>query len=168
MICELCGRDSSACKRVRIEGSVVVACNSCASLGEVVGPAVVPVRKPASQKKVAAPQRVDPKPKERDFKVDVEFDLVEDFGKKIKAARERLNLKQEELGMLVNEPASFIHHIEQGRAEPSLEVARKLQGKLGVRLLAPHVEEDVELKSPDSKELTLGDVVVVKKRGEGK
>jgi len=155
MICELCGRDSNSCKRVRIEGSIVVACDSCTKLGEVVGPAVV--RKPAVRKIVS-------KPAPRDFKVEVEYDLIEDYSKKIKAAREKMNLKQEDLGKLVSEPASFIHHIEQGRAEPTVDVARKLQGKLGVKLLAPHVEEDAVLKSSGGKELTLGDVVVVKKR----
>ena len=162
MICEVCGRGSNSGKRIRLEGGIVLACDSCAKLGEVVGPAAPPSKKPVVQKT----QATKPTIVEVDFKVARDLDLIEDYGRKIKAAREKLNLKQDDLGKLVNEPASFIHHIEIGHAEPSVDVARKLQAKLGVRLLVLHVEDDSEFKSAKGKELTLGDVIVVKKRRE--
>jgi len=158
MICELCGRGSNSCSRVRVEGGVVIACPSCATLGEVVGPAVVKPMKPVQQ-------RVVEKPRPAEFKVEVEFDLVDDYGGKIKSARERMSLKQEDLAKRVNETASFIHRVELGHAEPNMELAKKLQARLGVRLLVPHVEEELNVKSSGGKEITLGDIVVVKKKG---
>ena len=156
MICELCGKGSNACKRVRIEGSIVVACASCCTLGEVVGPAVAPVKKPVVKKVVETPKQ--------DFKPEIEFELVEGYGKRIKDAREKKGLKQEDLGRMISEPASFIHHLELGHAEPSDEVAKKLQAKLGIQLLVRHVEDDSAVKSAHSGALTLGDVVVVKSK----
>jgi len=155
MICELCGRAFNGGKRVRIEGSIVVACDSCARLGEVVGPAT-PIKKPA----MLQPK----KPAVETLKVETTFDLIEGYGNIIKSAREKKNLKQEELGRLINEPASFIHHIETGQAEPSMDVAKKIQSKLGVRLLTPHVEDDEDVKNSSRKGMTLGDIVIVKKR----
>jgi len=160
MICERCGKNFQGGKRVRIEGGVVVACDACASLGEVVGPAVVKEKpRPVLAKRTQPPSDVKI--------VEDSFDLIEGYGRKIKAAREKKNLKQEELGKMVNEPASFIHHMELEHAEPTVEVARKLQAKLGVRLLTPHIEENVDVKANAGRELTLGDVVVVKTKRRG-
>ena len=168
MICELCGRNFIGGKKVRIEGSVVVACDRCASLGEVVGPAgpvLAPVKKSASSlQKAAASNPAVSKASAEGFKVEVEVDLVEDYGRKIKAAREKMNLKQEDLGRLMNETASFIHHLELGQIEPKPEIARKLQAKLGIKLLQTHFEEDGDTKPGGARGLTLGDVVVVKNR----
>ena len=60
----------------------------------------------------------------------------------------------------------MIHRIESGKIKPSREVARKLSKRLGVRfLVAADEEEDESVLGEAKKDLTLGDLVVVKKRG---
>jgi len=158
MICELCGKEANEGFRVRLEGSLVSACPMCAKMGEVVSP--VRTRVDAKPKpKAAAHEPVD-----LESEVGVEYDLADDFGARVKAAREKQGWTQEELGRMVNEPHSLIHRIELGRFEPPVDLARRLERRLGVRLLAPHMEYDEVKPKGEAGAVTLGDLVVVRKR----
>jgi putative transcription factor len=161
MQCEVCDKHIVEGKRVRIEGSVVVTCEACARYGEVVGSAnSVEKKKPS-----AAAQEVSEKREVADFAVGGLEELVENYAEVIRNKRMRRGLKQEELAKLINEPTSLVHRLEIGRFEPSPDVARKLQHALGVKLL--HKSEEVGLpaqKEKDSGEVTLGDMVVIKKK----
>jgi len=64
-----------------------------------------------------------------------ELTLRADYAKAVKAARERLRLRQDELGALVGEKASVISLIERGKLKPSLELSRRLERILKIRLL---------------------------------
>lgn len=161
MICELCGKSCKEGFRIKLEGSVVCACETCSSLGERVS-----IIKEAPKPKPKAPSRIafqepEPSPKEK-----VEFELVDDFGLKVKAAREKRGLTQEDLGKMINEPHSLIHRIELGKFEPTEGLAHALESKLGVRLLAPHQEDELSSSKAESKEITLGDLVVVRRRNK--
>jgi putative transcription factor len=160
MQCEVCDKHIVEGKRVKIEGSVVVTCDACARYGEVVG-----VASSVEKKKPAVAPEVSEKTESVDFAVGGLEELVENYAEIIRNKRMRRGLKQEELAKLVNEPASLIHRLEIGRFEPSPEVARKLQHALGVKLL--HKSEDMGLpaqKEKDSGDVTLGDMVVIKKK----
>jgi putative transcription factor len=157
MICEVCGEHITKGFKVKLEGGVVTACLKCSELGEV-------VKKISGKKTSKKPAGVVRK-MEVDFDVDGTEELVEDYAVKIRKAREKEGLKQEELARMINEPSSLIHRIESGRIQPSPMVARKIQKKLNLRLLVPHTEANkVRPQSVDSKPLTLGDMVVVKKK----
>ena len=85
----------------------------------------------------------------------------------IREARERKGMKQKDLAASINEPLSLIHRIESGRLKPSNVVTRKIQGKLGVKLLKKSGDlGDQEVKTGALKGLTLGDLVVVRKRSK--
>jgi uncharacterized protein (TIGR00270 family) len=157
MICELCGKPVTEGFRVRVEGSVVTACGGCAGVGEVVQEV-----KPA---KAVKPKPILTQEAKPEFKVEVEYDLVDDYGVRIRAAREKLGWTQDDLGKAVNETHSVIHRIEAGRFEPSTDVARRLEHRLGVKLLVPHEEVEAPQQKQESKDVTLGDMVVVRKRG---
>jgi putative transcription factor len=64
-----------------------------------------------------------------------ELTLRVDYAKVVKAARERLRLRQDELGALVGEKASVISLIERGKLRPSFELSRRLERILKVQLL---------------------------------
>lgn len=142
---------------MRIEGSVVVTCEDCARFGEVVG--FVSSRE---KKKPAVRAEVS-----EGVSFDVGGDdLVDDYPGIIRDKREKMGLKQEDLAKLINEPSSLIHRLETGRMEPDPEVASKLQKALGVKLLCKSGSEVVQPEKPTgSDELTLGDLVVIKKKG---
>lgn len=163
MICELCGKTSNEGFRIRLEGSVVSACPACAALGE----AISPIRQPRAKPK---PKAEAPKPPIEhvtvESKASAEFDLVDDYGAKIKSAREKHGWTQEDLGKMVNEPHSLIHRIELGKFEPPAGLSRILQSKLGIRLLNPHEELEQTSTKAGSKDVTLGDLVVIRRRNK--
>ncbi len=154
MECEICGRSVESIAKVRIEGAVMQVCDRCARYGERVEARVRPISR-------APTLRYDygggPLPGE-------ELEFVESFSAIIRDARESKGLKQEELGKLINERASVITRIEGGKMKPDLELAKKLERVLGVKILAVRKEAAEELVRGRKEELTLGDVVKVKKR----
>jgi len=162
MECEICGRYIEKGKRIRVENSTVVACNGCSGYGEVVGAVQLKVKKMAVIPKKPLPVadagiEIDEENKEGE--------LIDEYPKVIRKSREKLGIKQEELAKAINEPASLIHRIESGRIKPSPEVVRKIQKRLKIRLFDKSKEDSALIPSKsDSRELTLGDLVVVKKR----
>lgn len=162
MMCEVCGKYIESGVKVRVEGSVVMACRDCARVGEPVEE-VSPGN--AGAKRMHGPRKPSRKSESFDIDAAQSVELVEEYGSLIKRAREKRDMKQEDLGQLVNEPASFIHRIESERIRPKKELARKLEKKLKVTLLVPKESlESSEPQSGETRELTLGDLVVVKKK----
>jgi len=69
-----------------------------------------------------------------------ELELIEDFGERVKRARLRLGLTQEDLAKQLNEKLTIIKKIETGEYKPPIELARKLERFLKIRLLVPAEE----------------------------
>ncbi|MEM1666659.1 MAG: multiprotein-bridging factor 1 family protein [Nitrososphaerota archaeon] len=117
-------------------------------------------QKRAEAKKGATPKSLMPMEK---------IDYVEGFHVRIKNARERMGLSQEELAAQLNEKATLIKKIEQGEVKPSIELARKLEKFLKIQIIE-EVTEDYRygpfLSKPQPGGYTLGDVM--KKLGEEK
>ncbi|AEM38888.1 transcriptional regulator, XRE family [Pyrolobus fumarii 1A] len=96
------------------------------------------------------------------------YEVVPDFAERVRRARERLGLSQEELAVRVKERVNVIKRIEAGTLVPTVDLARRLEKVLGIKLLEPVVEEDVELGVSGSRrkrsefELTLGDIVEIR------
>jgi len=155
VICEICGKTDSRGFKVKIEGTTVSACPSCAAGHNKVAQ-VTPERKRTPPKKM--PQ------KKREFRVDQEFDIDDEYGSKIKKAREKRGMTMEELGKMVNESESLIHRMELGKYEPPPEMAKKLEKKLGIKLISPHHDPEEQMQKTESKDLTLGDMIVVRKK----
>jgi len=59
-----------------------------------------------------------------------------------------------------------VHRIESGRFEPDEELTKKLEHKLGIRLTTKVEEAIRNAAKTESGRKTLGDVVVVRKKGE--
>lgn len=159
MQCEICGRYVGKGKRVRVEGSVVITCDGCSGYGEVIGEA-----ERVEKKEV----EVEAEPLRRDIRFEIESaGLVDDYSRLIREARERKGMKQKDLAASINEPISLIHRIESGRLKPSNIITRKIQSKLGIKLFEESGNSgDDEIKMDSHKELTLGDLVVVRKRSK--
>jgi len=159
MQCEICEKGIERGKRIKLEGSVIVVCESCSRYGEVVEEVKPQKLKP---KIVEKKDEVKERP---EFNLYIEEELIEGYPELIKNKRESLWMKQEELARRINEPSSLIHRIESGRFEPSPKVVRKIQSTLGIKLLERSGPEDLQtLESDFPEDLTLGDLVVVKKR----
>lgn len=70
-----------------------------------------------------------------------DLELVENYGELVREARIRMGLTQEDLASQVGEKATVIKKIEHGELRPSIELARKLEKILRIRLLVPAEEE---------------------------
>ncbi|MEM3653947.1 MAG: multiprotein-bridging factor 1 family protein, partial [Candidatus Bathyarchaeia archaeon] len=93
----------------------------------------------------------------------LEFEIVEDCARKIKNAREKAKIKQEELAKRINEKLSVIQKIEAGKMVPDLRLARILEHFLKIKLIVPKSEPVVPTNSKIP-ELTFGDIVKIKSK----
>ena len=143
--CEICGKPALTGKRARVEGAVFSVCDECAKLGEE-----MPVIRLARKESDAGPV------------IDEDYVLVQDFGARIKRARESMGMSHEELAGRIREKASAVR-----RAEHSVELEEKIMKKIGRALgvsLYERVKPGILKKAQDSPVLTLGDVATVRKR----
>lgn len=146
--CDMCGRGGNLNPAI-VEGSLLNVCENCAKFGKV-----ILIKKQTQQKQDT---------KKQPFKQT--FDLVnvidEDYPRKIKEAREKLGLKQEELARKINEKESVIHKLETGHLQPTLLMAKKLEKVLNISLVKTYQEENEKIDFKDAK-LTIGDIAKVK------
>jgi putative transcription factor len=153
--CEMCGADETLYKTT-IEGSDLKVCRKCSGFGKVISVVREPVK--VKPKKVAAlvssVQTQDPT---EHIQV-----IVEDYAERIKAAREKLGLKQEELAKAIAEKESLIHKLESGLFEPPITLARKLENRLRIHLVDQHEEKHEKASKSGSASLTIGDVLTMK------
>jgi putative transcription factor len=140
--CEVCGSPLRASpNRVEIDGAIMVVCNNCARLGKQIGPSPPTrdhgapqiqsglARGRANPVQSAFRTMTQPRPSELDLEVDP------DYNSKIKQAREKLGLSQEQLGMLLNEKPSVIKMVESRKLKPDIALTRKLMHQLKINLL---------------------------------
>lgn len=125
--CEICGKKSEDFSHVKIEGTVFKVCDNCKALGkEVKGVSEV------EEKKRSQPQRKTKRNPEIVRKGNEV--LVPSYGDKIRKGREKSNLKQKELADSLNEKLSEIKAIESGKRKPPINLAKKLEKALNIKL----------------------------------
>ncbi|WP_457556049.1 multiprotein bridging factor aMBF1 [Candidatus Pyrohabitans sp.] len=161
MECEVCGRKIWG-KPVStvIEGTEMKTCPRCARFGrETKTWSRVPKREPAGR--VARPRKKRPYTRPLP-----EIDVVADYSSIIRRAREAKKLTQEELGRKISEKVSVIARLEAGKMKPSVEMARKLERVLDIKILEElPEEEDFSAPGGAGGELTIGDIIKIKKKG---
>jgi putative transcription factor len=98
--------------------------------------------------------------------IEASEEISEDFARIVKSARERIGLPISVVAERINEQESYLHAIEGGRLSPTIEVARKLEKELGVKLV-DKTSATVAPSQPASRAYTpptLGDMVDTKKK----
>jgi putative transcription factor len=125
MPCEICGSPTEHLFSVLIEGATLRVCGSCAKLGS-----------PVRERKVIKVAVQRPKSSSSSLE-EPSMELVQEYHKVIKQARERLGLSQEQLGRKINEKSSVIRLMESGKLKPNDLLVRKMEHALKIRLLAP-------------------------------
>lgn len=156
--CDMCGKESDLLK-VKIEGTVLEVCERCGRFGEVMESPVRPVERPVVPKPTYVPIR----------RREIIQMVTEDYARKIKQARERTGLTQEQFAGRLNEKESVIQKMESGQFTPSINLARKLERMLRIRLIEEYSEGgDVPIATEKTKDesFTLGDFVKDKRKKE--
>jgi putative transcription factor len=152
--CEMCGREAELFKAI-VEGAPLEVCGGCARFGKIVSKPQL--RNPEKKQFQRAPM-----PKRKEV---VEL-ISQDYSEKIRNAREKLGLTQEEFSKKLNERESFMQKIESGQMKPSIDMARKLEKELHIILVENFEEGEVPIETPKSKAdgFTLGDFIKDKRK----
>lgn len=113
---------------MEIDGAVMIVCGNCVKLGRPVGGPVVRDARPTFLQQARRPAPVASSP---------EYEVDPDYNLKIRQAREKLGLSQEDLGKMLNEKPSLIRMVESKKLKPDMVLTRKLMHYLKVNLLVP-------------------------------
>jgi len=157
--CEVCGVFSQELWEVSVEGSTMLLCSRCLSkLGPraTIVEASRAVGATTAKAKPVKPSRAERRPLES-------FDIVEDYGERVRRAREARGWSEAVLAQKLRVSVDVVRRIESGKFKPPIDLARKLESLLKVKLLVPLEVEEFESGKPEA--LTFGDIVVVR-RGE--
>jgi Predicted transcription factor, homolog of eukaryotic MBF1 len=128
--CELCRAEiRGAIYKIVFEGAELFVCPRCAR-----GRTVVAVLNLSQGSKGQAARKTMAARKPRAPEAD-EYVVVERYGEIVRRARESMGLTREALAAMVGEKESTIRRIEAEQLEPTLELARKLERVLRVKLL---------------------------------
>lgn len=138
--CQLCGEETDSTEKVKIEGATLNVCESCSDMGETVE------SKSTNQKR-----RKTSDPRTRKV-------LVDDYGSRIKKAREEEGISIKELSDELNEKSSLISKLEKQELKPENSLAEKLSDRLGVDLYTNPEVTSYSQDDPDDSKATLGDV----------
>lgn len=150
MLCEMCGKEVPVLRTVVIDGATLRVCERCSRFGTEVRPPASPVM----AKRRAVPRRRI----ERDIFEEMVEDLAEDYPQRIRQARQRMGLNQEELGQRIGERKSVIHQLETGHMVPDDRLVAKLERFLGIHLRVPREDLHPRVTSSDGA-VTIGDFV---------
>ena len=169
MRCEICGREFIyRPHRAIIEGAKLLVCEECAKHSSSSW------RNTRNQSTLGAPYRPKATPRQglaprrSSTKRDEDYVLVQDYGARIRKAREKQGWSQEELGLKLNEKASLIGKLETGKVVPNRDLIDKLMHTLSIELLSDEVPAPPPkpIKRAVTSELTLGDVISFGKRSK--
>jgi putative transcription factor len=152
--CDMCGKQGEL-KPAKVENTILNLCSNCQSFGEAQQKPKYTQRKSNNYRK--------PKTKEED-KI---YIFISGFGKKVKQAREALKLNQEEMARKLSIKDSLIHQIESEHMQPAINIAKKIEKALNIKIVQEVQEEETHIKEKpklESKGLTLGDFIKVKKK----
>ncbi len=148
-VCEMCGKEGNTVTAT-IEGVDLKVCSGCAKFGKV------------KQEYRGAPKLYQ-KPIIKEEPAET---LVAAFAPLLRTARESRNMTQEEFAKFLQERESQVAKWEQGTLKPGIEDARKLERRLGLKLVEKDEIKKAEIQIKVKKdEFTLGDFVKVRKRG---
>ncbi|MEM0150506.1 MAG: multiprotein bridging factor aMBF1 [Thermoplasmata archaeon] len=151
MICEVCGKEVPRLKKVIIEGAIMNVCDECAKLGI-----------PVEEKKVTNIHKYVKEPKiektRKDDLLDENEILVDDYGERLKRARESKNLTLEEAAKKLLEKKNVLSKLEKGEMRPDKNLIKKLEKFYGIKLTEKITISVTESKSK-KENLTLGDLI---------
>lgn len=134
MGCDLCGYSGELIK-AKVEGTILNVCSKCSSYGKVLSTNTVNIQKNEVVEEV----------------------VVINIGNIVRLWREDKGLTQEEVALKLNEKESLVRKIESGFM-PSLDIAKKLQKLVGVKLV--EFEKFEALKKSDTVSgMTIGDLL---------
>lgn len=147
--CEICGKPTAVQYVIEIEGAEMRVCENCSRGKQVL--AKYGDEKPIWEKPVVArKERIE------------EDEIIDNYGEKIRKARESLGLPIQVVAEKISEKESTLLRVEKEKMLPSPVLVKKLEKELGIRLVAPKAPKQKAQGYTSSEEFTLSDVAIKK------
>lgn len=149
--CEICGKATALCQCI-IEGCEMSVCNVCSKYGERVSDFSMPsnVKKKDAKKET---------PRETRKEGETEIVVSSGAGNKVKDAREKKGLTQDQLAKAVAEKSSVIQRIEAGHMAPTITTAEKLEKFLGIKIVEEAEETEIRKGASEDEGFTIADLL---------
>lgn len=167
--CEVCGNETASPRKILLDNIPLIACPDCAKLGKDV------TQKPPRASEAGVPAEVTERlerrarmGKSKDVFESFGQEMVADYAKRIKDAREKKGWTREQLSGKVGERVPTIAKFEHGEVSPTDVVARRLERELGITLFeSVPIVGGAQVKSARTS-FTVGDILkdAMKKKGE--
>ncbi len=126
--CEICGAEiKGEVYHIAIGASELRVCKSCARHGTIVEEKKAKARARGTAEVPARTKRKSKLYEQMDLDIEAGMEIMEDYGRKIKEAREKAGIKQTELAKRINEKQSLLRKIEHEEIIPSEEVKKKIE-----------------------------------------
>lgn len=137
----MCGSENKLSPTI-VEGTELNVCKDCGKFGKI-------LKKPIQVNRYARDR----------FKEEIIEEISSDYSEKIKKAREKFGLKQEELAKKLAERESIIHKMESGHFKPGLALARKLESFLKIKIIEKIEIKKEKYSSSETEARTIGDII---------
>ena len=119
MDCEICGRNDRLTP-IAVQGSQMWVCQNCTSHGVEISQKTISFR---------PTKRMVVKDKEEEF-----FEFVENYGKKIQQARQKLGFNHKEFAAKIAESDSLVKKIETEKMRPTEKTIKKIEKLLNIKI----------------------------------
>lgn len=139
-----------------VEGTELIVCDKCARLGK--GAKLIQQLSPKQEQKQQK-EILRLKTQEQEI---VQI-ITHDYGQKIRKARMKLDMTQEEFAKKISIKESVLQKMENSEFEPPIDMAEKLEKALHIKLIEEVEQETVEIKKEKTSVMTIGDVMLKKK-----
>lgn len=157
----MCGKEFPTLRRALIEGTSMSVCGGCVKFGVEQAGAKTEVTGRSQTAQAMERRAVRAKP--RDIYDNMQEELVEDYGERIRRGREKKGMTVEQLGERIKERASNLANAEKGTYHPPDTLVAKLERELGIKLKekpeTPAGMGGQGFTGSAAKDLTLGDLI---------
>lgn len=159
MQCEMCGKELPFLKTVSVEGTRLKVCPDCAKFG-MQQVARGGGQAPTPDVIVDRLKKRESRMKSRDVYSQDTGELASDYPQRIRQARSRTGLSQDELGQKINEKKSIISKLETGDITPDKKLSVKLEKALEISLASEGgAAVAASTGKRESNALTIGDLL---------
>ncbi len=144
--CELCGSKMKDVYIVNVDEVELRVCTKCAQGKKIISKVVEQPKRPGLPMKEAKKEIPQ---------------LIENYGSVIHAARESMKIPIKVLAEMISEKETLLLRVEQQRTMPSVELTKKLEKALGIRLAetSAQMQEGSLNRSGQGEGATLGEFV---------
>ncbi|UCH37559.1 MAG: TIGR00270 family protein [Candidatus Bathyarchaeota archaeon] len=168
MDCEVCGSQIYGRRRsIVIDGAKLIVCSNCAQSSHPSSQSLLTSTQ--SQKKRTLSSRIPSQTRPRASRSPIHEDteLRKNYGSIIRKGRETMRLTHEELSRTIGEKISLLQKLETEKMIPDLNITRKLEHTLKIKLFEPPSTISIEDKFTSKPTgLTLGDLISLRQKSD--